>query len=282
MRRWRGRRAGHPFFGGGPQSIAHRGGAKLAPENTMAAFSLALDDWDVDALEMDVRRSADGRLVVVHDATVDRTTDGAGAVDELPWSEIASLDAGHRFRDLAGAPSFRGRGARVPLLDEVLETFPRVRAIIEPKAADAARPLLRAVEAHGAAHRILIGAKLEATRRGARAHRGPWGASRRQVVRFWALHRVPVLRRAGVPAADAFQIPERSGLATLATRAFVRRAHEANMPVQVWTVDAAADMRRLLDMGVDGIQTDRPDVLARVLVERSGRPPPPALRRCGP
>ncbi len=277
---WRAR-AGHPFLGGAPLLMAHRGGAGLAPENTMAAFRRALKTWDADVLEMDVRTTADGRLVVLHDATVDRTTDGRGQVSSLPWNDVRSLDAGFRFRDLDGAASFRGRGLGIPLFAEVLETFPHARLIVEPKVADAARPLRRAVATHGAEHRVLVGAEFEAARRRARGHRGPWGASRRQVAFFWAMHRVPLVWWLGVPAVDALEVPERSGRVNVVTPAFVRRAHRANLPVHVWTIDAEEDMRRLLGCGVDGIQTDRPDRLARVLAELHGRPLPPGLAQTG-
>ena len=259
--------------------MAHRGGAKLAPENTMAAFRHALDDWDVDVLEMDVRLTADGRVVVIHDETVDRTTEGTGPIGGMTWDRVRELDAGFRFRDLKRKPSFRGRGVRLPLFDEVLETFPHARIIVEPKAAEAARPLADAIRAQGAEHRILIGAKFEATRNGARGYAGPWGASRRQVVPFWALHRFPVVGGWYVPAADAFQLPERSGRLRVVTPALIRAAHAANIPVHVWTVDDPDDMRRLLGWGVDGIQTRRPDLLADVLTEVAGRPPPPARQR---
>ena len=259
--------------------MAHRGGARLAPENTMAAFGHALDDWDADVLEMDVRLTADGRVAVVHDETVERTTDGKGAVREMEWSELRKLDAGFRFIDLAGERSRRGCGVRIPLFDEVLEAHSGVRIIVEPKAAEAAGPLARVIRAARAEHRVLIGAEFEATRVEARGYPGPWGASRRQVLPFWILHRLPVVGSWHVPAADAFQVPERSGRVRVLTPAFVRAAHAVNMPVHVWTVDDPDDMRRLLAWGVDGIQTDRPDLLADVLTEVAGRPPAPAASR---
>ena len=187
---WFGRaRPGHPFFAGLPLLIAHRGGAGLAPENTMAAFRCAVDDWDADILELDVRLTADGQLVVLHDETVDRTTDGTGPIRAMTWAAARRLDAGHRFRDLGGEPSFRGAGVRIPLFADVLASFPAVRIIVEPKAAEAATPLVRAIRAAKAEDRVLIGAEFEATRAGAKGYLGPWGASRRQMTWFWALHR---------------------------------------------------------------------------------------------
>jgi len=211
----------------------------------------------------------------LHDETVDRTTDGTGPVREMTWDEVRQLDAGYRFRDSAGEFPYRGRGVRIPLFDEVLEELPHMRIMVEPKSAQAARPPVEVIRARGAEHRILTGAMFERTRVAARDYGGPRGASRSQVMPFWLLHRIPVIGRWYVPAVDAFQVPETWGRYRVVTPGFVRAAHRANIPVHVWTVDDPADMRRLLEWGVDGIQTDRPDLLSDVLAEVVGRPPPP-------
>lgn len=277
--RWaRRHRPGHPFFGGAPLLIAHRGGAGLAPENTMTAFRQAVDDWDADMLEMDVRLTRDGRVAVIHDETVDRTTDGQGPIAGMTWDEARSLDAGYRFRDLHGEHSMRGTGVRLPLFAEVLDAFPHMRIIVEPKAAEAAAPLVRDIRAAGAEERVLVGAEFEATRVGVRGYRGPWGTSRQQATRFWILHHLGLAGRWYSPAADGFQLPEWSGRFHAVTPRLIAAAHAANMPVYVWTVDDPGDMRRLLEWGADGIMTDRPDVLARVLGDMAGRPPPRAAR----
>ncbi len=274
-------RPGHAFFAGAPQLIAHRGGAGLAPENTMAAFRQAIEEWDADILEMDVRVTADGRVVVIHDEAVDRTTDGTGRVSEMNWARARELDAGFRFADPAGEASFRGCGVRVPLFEEVLDAFPDTRIVVEPKAAEAAAPLVREIRAAGAEDRVLVGAEFEATRVGARGYRGPWGASRRQVAPFWFLHHIGLAGRWFAPAADGFQLPERSGRLRVVTPRLLRASRAANMPVYVWTVNDTEDMRRLLRWGADGIMTDRPDLLARVLSEVAGRPLPPGADRNG-
>jgi glycerophosphoryl diester phosphodiesterase len=254
---------------------AHRGGAALAPENTMAAFSNAADAWGADMLEMDVRPSADGRIVVVHDATVDRTTDGTGAVARMPWAALRELDAGYRFVDLEGRPSFRGRGVRLPLFEEVLETFPRTRLNVEIKDARAALGLVELIRSHGAEQRVLVAAEHEHCRRAVRGYPGPWGASRRQLLRFWAIHDKPV---SGLytPRADILQIPHTWAGRPVATPRLIAEAHRRNIPVHVWTVDEPELMRRLLALGVDGLQSDRLDRLAAVLTEVAGRPPAPA------
>jgi glycerophosphoryl diester phosphodiesterase len=130
--------------------------------------------------------------------------------------------------------------------------------------------------AHGAQHRVLVAAEHEANRRDVRGYPGPWGASRTQIRAFYLIQRLPF----GIPwtpAADVFQVPEAWEGRTIVTPRFISEAHRRNIPVHVWTVDDEGAMRRLLHMGVDGIQTDRPDRLARVLHQVRGRPLPPAL-----
>ena len=268
-------RPGHPYLAGPPVFCAHRGGARLAPENTLEAFRSAVEDWAVDMLELDVRATRDGRVVVFHDRTVDRTTDGAGLVASMTWDELRELDAGYRFLDLLGNPSWRGRGVRVPLFEEVLESCPGVRVNAEIKDARAARGLVDAIRRHGAQQRVLVAAERERCRRAVRGYEGPWGASREQLVRFWVLHRTR-LSPLYTPAADILQVPLTWRGRAVVTPLLLQEAHRRNIPVHVWVVDDEERMRVLLDVGVDGIQTDRPDVLARVLTEVARRPPAPA------
>lgn len=273
-------RPGHPYLAGAPILAAHRGGARLAPENTLAAFRMAVDAYAADMLEMDVHLTADGKVVVIHDATVDRTTDGSGAVANLAWSTLRDLDAGYGFVDLQGVHSARGRGIGLPLFEEVLEAFPDTRLNVECKCGRVAQPLVELILRHGAQDRVLVAAGNEDNRRAARGYPGAWGASARQLRRFYVLHRTP-LGFLYTPFADAFQIPERWQGRQVLTPRFLLEAHRRNIPVHVWTVDEEDDMRRLLEMGVDGIQTDRPDRLARVLHQERGRPLPPALAPTG-
>lgn len=259
-------RPGRSFLAGSPMLVAHRGGAHLAPENTMAAFRIALDDWEADLLEVDARLSRDGRVVLIHDALVDRTCDGTGEVSDLDWADLEVLDAGYHFSDLHGQDSFRGRGVRIPLLDEVLEAFPTARLNLEAKVAEVAKPMVDLIRRHSAEDRVLIAAERERARRGARGYPGPWGASRGQIFAFWLRARTGY--SGGYrPRFDILQVPEVWNGIRVVTPAFVKAAHAINVPVQVWTVDDEVDMRRLLEWGVDGIQTDRPDILAGVLME---------------
>ncbi|HSG09877.1 MAG TPA: glycerophosphodiester phosphodiesterase [Longimicrobiales bacterium] len=270
-------RPGHTYLAGAPLFVAHRGGSKVAPENTMEAFRRAVRVWEVDMLEMDVRLTRDGEVVVIHDATVDRTTDGTGTVASRSMRELLELDAGARFRDADGAPVFQGRGVRVPRFEDVLVAFPDVRINVEAKERQAAAPLVDIIRRHRAESRVLVAAEFEKARADVRGYPGPWGASRHHVALFWLLHRLPG-GSLYTPGADILQVPETWKGRRIVTPRFIREAHARNIPVQVWTVDDADDMRRLLAWGIDGIQTDRPDVLARVMVEELGRPAPPGLR----
>jgi glycerophosphoryl diester phosphodiesterase len=267
-------RPGRAYMAGAPLLFAHRGGAALAPETTLEAFHLAVDRWGADVLETDVQLTRDGVPVVIHDATVDRTTDGAGLVADLTLRELRELDAGYRFVDLEGATSFRGRGVRVPTFEEFLEAFPRTRLNVDAKAPGATPLLVEIVHAAGAEERVLLASVGEEGRADRFGYRGPASASRSQIRAFYLLHRLP---RGGpwTPRTDALQVPLTWGGRQVTTPRFIREAHRRNLPVHVWTIDDPDTMRLLLSWGADGVQTDRPDLLARVLHEEAGRPLPP-------
>lgn len=267
-------RPGHPYMAGAPLLFAHRGGSALAPENTLEAFTEAVERWGADVLEMDVRLTRDGALVVIHDATVNRTTDGQGAVRDHTLQELRRLDAGARFIDLKGQASFRGKGVRIPLFTQVLDRFPHTRLNVDAKDPDAQPMLVRLLHERGEEDRVLLASAEEDGRADALGYRGPVSASRRQIRNFFLSHRLP---GGGpyTPSTDALQIPYRWERRQVTSPALIREAHRRNLPVHVWTVDDPARMEELLDWGADGIQTDRPDLLAEVLHRRTGRPLPP-------
>jgi glycerophosphoryl diester phosphodiesterase len=273
---WPRSRPGRPYLAGSPLLIAHRGGAGLAPENTLEAFLSAVRDWGADMLEMDVRSSRDGVVMVHHDATVDRTTDGQGNLADKTFQELRELDAGFNFRDLDGRETFRGVGVRIPTIEEVLEALPHTPLNVEAKDSRSAVPLVEIIRRHGAHQRVLVAAEWERNRRRVTGYKGPWGASRRQITAFLLLTATP-LSPLYTPACDVLQVPEVHRGIRILTARFLREAHRRNIPVHVWTVDDPDDMRRLLSMGVDGIQTDRPDLLAPILTEMCSRPPAPRL-----
>ena len=231
-------------------------------------------------LEMDVRSTKDGEVVVVHDATVDRTTDGTGRVSDLAYAQLQDLDAGFKFEDPEGNPPFRGRGVKIPRFEEVLEEMPGVRLNVEAKDSRSAPGLVDIIRRHGAQERVLVAAEWERNRRAVRGYPGPWGATRRNLTWFILLLLTPIGRFV-TPACDALQVPESHRGVRILTPRFVREAHVRNLPVHVWTVDDPSDMVRFLEWGVDGIQTDRPDLLAPILTEFAGRPPAPILRSVG-
>ncbi len=240
----------------------------------MEAFRLAVDTWGADVLETDARLTSDGEVVLIHDERVDRTCDGEGAVAEMSWDRLKALDAGYHFRDLDGETSFRGLGVSIPRFDDVLEAFPDTRLNVDTKCRKVAEPLTEIIRRHRAHDRVLIAAEVETHRRAVRGYGGPWGASRRDIGLFWSaghLRLTPWFR----PRFDALQVPEVWHGIRVVTPRFVSEAHRLNLAVHVWVVDREQDMNRLLAWGVNGIQTDRPDVLSRVLVREAGRLPPP-------
>jgi glycerophosphoryl diester phosphodiesterase len=246
---------------GRPLVFAHRGGSRLAPENTIVAFDRAVAEG-VDGLELDVRLSKDGQVVVCHDARLDRTSNTMGAVKDMTASELARVDAGYRFTTGDLSYPFRWRGFGVPTLAEVLARCPRHPVIVEMK--DDTRAMAEAtvevVRAAGATDRVCLGAFPNAVMRHARRD-GPeiaTSASSGEVLRAMSAGRfgfLPPRRRY-----QALQLPERRKRLRVVTPRFVRAARRAGVPVQVWIVDRAEEMRRLLDWGVQAIITDRPDI----------------------
>src|SRR3954464_13100676 len=244
-----------------PLVYAHRGGAALRPENTIASFDYGLS-LGADGLEFDVRLSRDGVVVVHHDATLERTTNAAGPVSSLTADELARVDAAHWFTPQSGSFPYREQGHGVPRLGQVLSRYPGVPLIIELKANDPelARRVIEDVHAAGAADRVALGSFGWRALRAARHLEPliPTGASREEV--RLALYRSWVRWPLGKAAYREFQVPERSGPTRIVSRRFIAHAQRAGLAVKVWTVNDPADMRRLLDWGVDALITDRPDL----------------------
>src|SRR5215218_1090401 len=257
--------------GGWPVNLAHRGASTLAPENTMEAFRIAVEEG-AGGLELDVHLTRDGHVVVIHDPTVDRSTSGTGAVSELTLDELHGLDAGHTFSPDGGPTRpYGGQGVRVPTLREVLQEFPGVAVNIDIKAgrpdADATvLGVLREANASGCA--LVVSTRHATVRRFRKISGGhiSTGASRWEIGVFYLLSRLR-LEWFLHPAYDALQVPIRHRGIPLVTPRFVRAAHARGVRVDVWTINQADEMRRLLDLGVDVIMTDRPRTLAEVLSE---------------
>ena len=246
-----------------PIRFAHRGSRILWPENTMPAFQGAID-LGVRYLELDVHRSRDGAIVVFHDDRLDRLTDGEGKVWDRTWDELRLLDAAHHFDPEAGHP-LRGAGVRIPLLEELALTFPDAMLNIDLKQKGIEEAVADLIARLGAEDRVLIGSfrdwRIAAFRRLTRG-RVAVSAGSREVVRAVAACRLH-LPIGGV--ADALQVPRR-----IVSERLVDSAHTAGKHVHVWTVNDTDQMRSLLDMGVDGIVTDRPDLLNEVVFGAAG------------
>jgi glycerophosphoryl diester phosphodiesterase len=265
--------------GGWPVNLAHRGASALAPENTIEAFRLAVGTG-AGGLELDVHMTRDGHIVVIHDATVDRTTNGSGAVSEMTFDQLRRLDAGHNFSPDGGPTRpYRGRGVRVPVLGEVLKEFPGLAVNIDIKAGtpgieETVFGVLREADALG---RVLVVSIPHATVKRFRKVSGghvSTGASRREIGIFYISSRLN-LERLLRPAYDAVQVPLRHRGIQVVTPRFVRAAHGRGVRVDAWTINQADEMRRLLDLGVDVIMTDRPGTLADVLKNRLPNLTPP-------
>ncbi len=270
-----GRHLDAPFPGtktpvprGWPTAFAHRGGAGLAPENTLAAFRAAEEIGDV-VLELDVQASADGTAVLMHDLTVDRTTDGTGAVARMTAAELRLLDAGHTFSPDGRSFPWRGRGVHVPTLAEVYEAFPEHRVAIELKGnrPGAEDVVWRAVRSAGAQGRTLVATNRTASIRRFRQVSGgtvPTAAAPTEFAVFRLLCLLGRQDHRPLPF-QGLQPPDALLGLRVVTPALLRSAQRAGLRVDVWTVDREEDMRRLLAWGVDGLMTDRPDLLSRVL-----------------
>jgi glycerophosphoryl diester phosphodiesterase len=253
-----------------PIVYAHRGGAALRPENTIAAFDHGMA-CGADGLEFDVHLSKDGVVVIHHDDTLERTTDGRGALAGLTADELATLDACCHFRDGTGRRPYSGLGFGVPTLRDVLHRYPDAPLIVELKAGGRrlAHAVVDEIRAAGALHRVAIGSFYADALRAARAYEPALATGAAKVETRWALYRSWIGWPLGKTPYREFQVPERAGLTRIVTRRFVRHAHRAGIPVKVWTVDTAEDIRRLVSYGVDAVITDRPDVARSVI---AGRP----------
>ena len=242
------------------------------PENTLYAFEHARD-LGVDVLEMDLRMTADDHIVIMHDKTVDRTTNGQGRVSDSTLDELRGLDAGYRFQDEEGAFTLREAGLQVPILREVLTAFESSRLNLEmkeftPEEAISLCRMLRELDAEACvlvasfSHETMVAFREECPSVAT-------SATLREGLIFYQLHRLWLGSLYRGPAV-ALQVPNDP---RVIEPRFFERAQAANIQVQVWTINETADMKRLLDMGVQGILTDYPDRLLRQMGRLQGDGP---------
>ncbi|HLS50017.1 MAG TPA: glycerophosphodiester phosphodiesterase [Actinomycetaceae bacterium] len=250
----------------GPVALAHRGGAAEAPENSRAAIEHTLE-LGYRYLETDVHLTADGVVVLMHDPELDRTTNGSGYVRDHTWQQLQQL------RDGSGEPPVR--------LRDVLTDFPQLRLNIDLKEDRVVAPAMREITAAGAWSRVCIASFSDARLRVVRAMttgRVATSLGRREAFRLvlasrsprgvWRRLRLPGPAAASTPGATALQVPPSYRGRPVLTARLIELAHARGLHVHAWTIDDPTQMHELLDLGVDGLVTDRPTVLRRVLQER--------------
>lgn len=235
----------------------------LWPENTLLAFRNALEHG-IDVLETDIHRTRDGVIVISHDQTVDSNTDGSGAIKEMTLSELKSLDAGYQWSKDEEYP-LRGQGITIPTLEEALDAFPNTTFNIDIKPNDegVAADFCNLLKRRGDEQRVIVGSfhgnVVKTFRR--RCPEVRTAASFGETLRFYLYTKVGLDRIFG-PNAHAFQVPRTRWFGLhLVTPEFVRAAHQRGIKVHVWTINDRDEMRELIEMGVDGIMTDFPDLL---------------------
>ncbi|GAA4625369.1 glycerophosphodiester phosphodiesterase [Cellulomonas oligotrophica] len=250
----------HPYLDapGGVVALAHRGFSLDGRENSLAAFAAAVD-LGFGYVETDAHATSDGVAVALHDESLDRTTDAEGLVAELPWSRV-------RHARIGGTEP-------VPTLEEVLGTWPDLRVNVDVKSEWAIAPVAAAVERTRAHGRVCVASFSAARRRATLAlltRPVATSAGTGEVARFVLAHRLRLRRPAAgaLREVDCVQVPVAQGRVRVVDAGTVAAAHAAGRQVHVWTVNDPGQMHRLLDLGVDGIVTDRADLLRDVLRER--------------
>jgi glycerophosphoryl diester phosphodiesterase len=245
--------------------ISHRGGAALAPENTLEAFRMAVERYRTDMLELDVHLTRDGEVVVAHDDTLERCTDGTGPLAALTLAELKRLDAGFGFSPDGGQSfPFRGRGARIPTLRELLRAFPSLRLNIElkPDVPGIEEAFALLLKEEGALERVCMGSEQDtvAERLAARLPDACHFYPRDALAAF-----VIALRGGETPPEDprytVLDMPLYFGDVRLVDPGFLQACVTRGKWVNVWTVDDPGEMSQLLQERVGGIMTDRPDLL---------------------
>jgi len=261
----------HPYYTDDlpyPLVIAHQGGDGLWPGDTLFAFEQAAV-LGVDVLEMDLHITEDGVLVISHDETVDRTTEGTGVIEDMTLAEIKALDAGYDWSNDGGQTFlYRGMGITIPTLEEIFQTFPEYHMTIEIKKTEGsmAVPFCEMIRTYGMQDKVLVASFLDERMSEFRqaCPEVATSSARQETTVFVLLSKV-FLGRLYSPYFYALQVPEESSGITVMTSQFVRAAHERNLRVEPWTIDDPEQMETYIEWGVDGIITDRPDLMLEVL-----------------
>ncbi len=249
-----------------PRLFAHRGASGLFPENTLAAFRGGVEAGATH-LELDVHASRDGAVVVIHDAVLERTTDSVGPVREMTLAELRGVDAGYGFVDARGARPFADHDLMIPTFEEVLREFPDVPLNVEIKQGEPAieDEVVALIRRYGGASRVLLAAEHQPIMDRIRArYDGPTGFTADEALDFylcsiesrWVGYR---------PPGNALQVPPRYGEVDVVTPRFIAAARHVGVEVHVWTVNDTANALALIAMGVDGIMSDFPAMVAEAI-----------------
>lgn len=261
----------HPYFTSGPPRpwvLAHQGGDGLWPGDTLYAFERAAA-LGVDVLEMDVHSTKDGVLVLMHDETVDRTTDGSGLIKEMTFDEIRQLDAGYDWtQEGSQATIYRGQGIVVPALEELFQAFPGMHMNIEikqsePSIAEHVCQLIRQYNMNDLV--LVVSFNTESIQEFRQVCPEVATAGAEDEVRGFFIRHLLFLAPTYTPSFNAVQVPEYSGGLHVLTPRFIEDAQKRNLEVHAWTINEKEEMQRLLEMNIDGIITDYPDRLIEVL-----------------
>jgi len=256
-----------------PLVIAHQGGDGVWPGDTMLAFEHAVE-IGADVLEMDAHITKDGQIVLMHDEKVDRTTDGTGLIEDLTLDELKQLDAAYKWsNDDDKTFPYRGQGIQVPTLDELFQKFPQLRYVIEIKLTQNPidKPLCDLIRKRNMQDKVVIASFHDEAMQNFRATcpEVATSASRGEVTTFVILGKV-FLSGLVTPQYESIQPPydpTESKNIPIMTKRFIREAHAKNIAVEPWTVNDPVLMKQYIEWGVDGIMTDRPDLMVGVLKE---------------
>jgi len=260
------------FFGlSRPIIFAHRGASGAYPENTLPSFQAAAK-IGAHVLETDTRITKDGIPVLAHDESLLRTTGVDAHVEDLTLKELKDIDAGHSFSPDGGITHpFRGTGIQVPTLEEFVQTFPDIPVNMEIKVGteQSAHIVLDVLESNNAMNRFLLASVLPDAMRYIQkiAPSTLTGACKEDVLKV-LFRSARCDRKLRNYPFTALQVPERQSIIPVVTRRFISYAHRSGVHVHVWTIDEESDMRRLFDMGVDGIFTDFPERALAILEEK--------------
>lgn len=257
-----------PFFSPEPRIFGHRGNSIEFPENTIPSFQSAVQ-IGVDVIETDVHLTRDGHFVIIHDDSVERTTNGKGKVKDLTLAELKQFDAGYRFSPDGENFPFRGKGITIPTLQEALGAFPeqRFNVDLKDKNPDQVECYCALLKRENAVERVLTASEYTANLRAVRKllPEIATSASMWEVLGVFFLYRSSLLLFKKEISADALQVPEFYGTTHIVTKNFVRAMHNIGVRVHVWTLNREIDMKRILELKADAIMSDNPALLKRVM-----------------